>query len=106
MHFVSTNCLNEVDQLYFNGTKAQTRRLAIFAVMQNVPGIRALPTLDEHTADAVAEGLMHTKNKDMTTRQKQLHKDGNLSMQMRKLSYRGAPRWRDLAYPSLQGTCA
>ena len=78
--------MTDLDQDYFRASHAPTRRLSPLAVIQNVPSIRALPLIPNHTATSITEGILQTKGSPLTSKQRKMWQDNRLNMRDKKIS--------------------
>ena len=51
--YLALNCLSEINKVFFDGSKAPSRRLSPLAIIQNSPSIRALPVIVDNTAKLI-----------------------------------------------------
>ena len=86
MQFVATNCINELDQDYFRASKAPSRRLNDFAILQNIPSIRALPLIDDDTANNITRSILFAKGKHITHKHITLLDNNNLQLPRKAFS--------------------
>ena len=103
--FVTENCLDEVDARYFDASRAPAQRLHSFAILQGMPGIRALPVIDQAVARIIATGILAGKGAHITEKQHTLHKQGNLILSTKVMGQRASPTWRRPQHPELLHTC-
>ena len=69
--------------MYFDGTRAPTRRLHQFVVLQKIPSIRVLPVWDEELAKSIATCMLAAKGKSVAAVQQNKLANGTLTMPLK-----------------------